>query len=527
MRPAAVALPGLFLCWLLMAPGLALSDNCPNPKDWKLSEQELAAALKRHEQWLDGGQEEGAEVRLCNADLSQHKKVRRSLRMANLRGANLSGLDLRDVDLGMADLGGAKLSGADLTKANLNDAILEQASLHSARFANADMLGTDLSKAKLNRADLRGADLSGATLSEAILANADLRGANLSGADLTDAKLYQVQAGGADLTRCDLAKAFLKLANLTKVRLNKATLTGADLTSADLSKADLTEANLSGATLTAANLRLANLSSATLAGANLTDADLSAANFRRVNLSGSIYQPISAPGRGSLTGLLGLTEVRFSAGQQSGLVLLRKALQEAGLRDLERQATFAIESGITRHRLAGIQELPEQNWITSLLARLEGLFRLVFFEWTTRWGLWWGLPLVILLGLIGVMSLVYAVPLLYSAHWPQSGGIYRIWPSGRIEDEQGELRLTDDEVVERLQPSGAAVFGFALYFSLLSAFQIGWREFNVGSWLARLQPREYFLRGRGWVRVVSGAQSLISVYLLAMWALTYFGRPFQ
>jgi hypothetical protein len=29
------------------------------------------------------------------------------------------------------------------------------------------------------------------------------------------------------------------------------------------------------------------------------------------------------------------------------------------------------------------------------------------------------------------------------------------------------------------------------------------------------------------VRVVSGAQSLISVYLVAMWVLTYFGRPFQ
>jgi hypothetical protein len=37
----------------------------------------------------------------------------------------------------------------------------------------------------------------------------------------------------------------------------------------------------------------------------------------------------------------------------------------------------------------------------------------------------------------------------------------------------------------------------------------------------------YALRATGWVRVVSGLQSLLSVYLLAMWALTYFGRPFQ
>lgn len=31
----------------------------------------------------------------------------------------------------------------------------------------------------------------------------------------------------------------------------------------------------------------------------------------------------------------------------------------------------------------------------------------------------------------------------------------------------------------------------------------------------------------GWARTVSGIQSLLSVYLLAIWALTYFGRPFE
>ena len=68
--------------------------------------------------------------------------------------------------------------------------------------------------------------------------------------------------------------------------------------------------------------------------------------------------------------------------------------------------------------------------------------------------------------------------------------------------------------------------GYAVYFSVLSAFHIGWRELNVGNWISRLQFRTYSLQATGWVRTVSGLQSLISVYLLAMWALTYFGRPF-
>ena len=46
-------------------------------------------------------------------------------------------------------------------------------------------------------------------------------------------------------------------------------------------------------------------------------------------------------------------------------------------------------------------------------------------------------------------------------------------------------------------------------------------------WLARLQTREYTLRATGWVRVVAGLQSLLSIYLIAIWVLTYFGRPFQ
>lgn len=60
----------------------------------------------------------------------------------------------------------------------------------------------------------------------------------------------------------------------------------------------------------------------------------------------------------------------------------------------------------------------------------------------------------------------------------------------------------------------------ALYFSLLSATRIG-------CWITRIQPRQYSLQATGWVRVVSGVQSLISVYLVALAILTYFGTPFE
>ena len=75
--------------------------------------------------------------------------------------------------------------------------------------------------------------------------------------------------------------------------------------------------------------------------------------------------------------------------------------------------------------------------------------------------------------------------------------------------------------------SGLLALLWSLYFSLLSAFLIGWRDLNVASWIARVHPGDYSLRASGWVKTLSGVQSVISVYLLAIWALTYFGRPFD
>lgn len=86
--------------------------------------------------------------------------------------------------------------------------------------------------------------------------------------------------------------------------------------------------------------------------------------------------------------------------------------------------------------------------------------------------------------------------------------------------------LGKDKETERLDANRSVVDNYAMYFSILSAFHIGWRDLNVGTWISRMQPNEYTLRATGWVRTVSGIQSLISVYLLALAILTYFGRPF-
>jgi hypothetical protein len=52
-------------------------------------------------------------------------------------------------------------------------------------------------------------------------------------------------------------------------------------------------------------------------------------------------------------------------------------------------------------------------------------------------------------------------------------------------------------------------------------------EWNLAHIMMRLQPGEYTIRATGCVPTASGIQSLMSVYLLVLWVLTYFGKPFE
>jgi hypothetical protein len=73
---------------------------------------------------------------------------------------------------------------------------------------------------------------------------------------------------------------------------------------------------------------------------------------------------------------------------------------------------------------------------------------------------------------------------------------------------------------------GCRTLRISLYFSFLSAFNIGWREINMKSMITRLQRRDYTLRATGWARSLAGIQSLLSIFLLALWTLATFGNPF-
>src|SRR6266567_2822036 len=262
--------------------------------------------------------------------------------------------------------------------------------------------------------------------------------------------------------------------------------------------------------------RIANLCGADLAGANfsgryLGDADLSGANLDGAflgnsDLSNANFEPKALPVIGGIAYAKNLSQMVFRRGPQA-LVRLRNAFKEAGYRDQEREVTYAIKRISFAKSISSI----------GMNEYVHRVFQYVFFELTTKWSMAPGRALRILLLLVPF----FALPYIFALRWPGKDGIWRVWAEKRIRNDLGTRKP------ERLQVGWFAAAVFGLYFSLLSAFHIGWRELNLGNWIQRLQPREYTLGATGRVRVVSGVQSLLSVYLLAIWVLTYLGRPFE
>jgi len=147
-----------------------------------------------------------------------------------------------------------------------------------------------------------------------------------------------------------------------------------------------------------------------------------------------------------------------------------------------------------------------------------------------------GRPLKILWYTFWSFALVYV----FAQIWPgPNGGIWANWSPDRIDQHQGRKRperlangfpastFSHTWLGNGAKRYGVSCVGLALYFSVISALRIGWRDLSLGAWIDRLLPREYTVRSTGWVKVVSGFQSMLSVYLLALWVLTYFGTPFE
>lgn len=344
------------------------------------------------------------------------------------------------------------------------------------------------------------ADLSGAILREAILYGADLREAILREADLSGAKLH-----GADLSEAQVRGVDPR---------------GADLSGAILRRADLSETKLRGA----------NLYRADLGGADLSGADLF-----KARLEGTIFEPTSLPRIARIATAFKLALMTYKESPIE-LTQLRTQFKDGGFREQERKITFALRKAAATEAWGQCKRLSLGNW-RKWGRCLEYWFNTVFFDLTCQYGMSPWRPL-----LWGVVPLWLLCSLFYSVvirtRTSREAALYRVYPQSLQHDSSANRRVERVSPTPKRPAQGIRRFGqfllrewlvlrTALGFSLICAFNIGFRDINFGRWLRLLTRQEFDIKAAGWARVVAGWQSLISVYLVALWVLSYFGRPFD
>jgi hypothetical protein len=379
----------------------------------------------------------------------------------------------------------------------MRKSILEGAISRQAIILEVDMTDADLTKADLRDANLfksvlinvhaRGADFTGATLSSVDLSNASLENATLNRAKLVHTKFDGAYLVGAKFRHVDLSHR-----DFTTVQ---------SLTGVDFGGTDLEETNFKGMRLEGVRLAGANLDGADLTDAAIIDGDLTGASMRDAKLGQLRFEAISAPRVETLADTENIETTSWYVSPH-GLNQLREAFKTAGMREQERRVTFVIK-----------------KWGRINDPGLESGLNFLLFELTSDYGMSPARPLWILLWLIFGFSLFYMQSVLVPAG--KTTGIWQTWPDGQVSDPDAGTAPS------RIEAEGLRIVAWGLYFSLLSAFRIGWRDVNVGNWIARVHPGEFALRATGWVKVTAGIQSLVSVYLIALWVLTYFGRPFE
>jgi len=300
---------------------------------------------------------------------------------------------------------------------------------------------------------------------------------------------------------CSLEGAILTGVLLDGAVLDESVLSGASLGGIHLKGALATGTKFIGARLQDADLREARLDRACFLNADLRGTDFKDAQLTGAILDNAIFEPKSLPDLQAMNGVHGLRSLTWDTKGPGALFALRKAFKEAGMYDHEREVTYAIKRG----------ERPRSNTLISVI-------ELLFVELPSEWGTAPLRPLWIMLGLVLPFTALYAISIPNSR---SQGALWLVWSKDRVKAGDGANKSG------RLNSNNCSVLFSSLHFSIISAFSVGLKDLDVGSWIARLFPWEYTIRGTGWVRSVSGLQSMISVYLLGLWFVTFFGHPFE
>jgi hypothetical protein len=286
------------------------------------------------------------------------------------------------------------------------------------------------------------------------------------------------------------------------------------------------------------------------------------------DLESAVFEPNSNPDIRGIAGSLHLHKIRYQT-RPDAMTELRKDLGDRGFREAERKVIYAINRTETEQSLsyaksqwmrcaprwilsqedeqrrkridsilnnASLTEEQKAPWRScSMASALYSLiaygFRTALFDWTCAYGMLPGRALRIILFMWLVCTVIYYA----FARFATRSAIFKV----DIEEETDQLPET--KTITRL---GAVTTGtkrkrfsralgeldlmyWMAYFSLLNGLRLGFHDFDFGKWLSLLSSCPRDMKSIGWVRKIGGVQSLVTLFLVALWVLTFFGNPFS
>jgi uncharacterized protein YjbI with pentapeptide repeats len=528
---------------------------------------------------------------LTGADLEGSDFTGANLIGANLTGADLECANPGDpnsmctflggADLTDADLTGADLSGSDLTGAKLNGTDLTCGRQAKRKQICATLENTDLSGADLEIAELAGADLNNAVLHGANLNKADLSGANLSGVDFTSATAVQTDLSSAILQRTDFSNADLTLAKLWYADFEPKAppLHGTIPAGEGLETVRwFSPLNFNNELYYRLRVEQANKSNGLVAIPRVPPMQdrwlvwLSCRRERMVSEKHNwIWRPVKDVFYLVSDVLLGL---RPSEPQECASL----AHVETGQRYQDSQPTVPFQGATDEDpvsTLAGYQLIDIRTAAQgtshqdvalevnlAIQRHTQSQLKMIAFDWTCAYGTAPARPFIF----AGLLAAI-ALPFYWVGFRRQRHGVCLLRVGQQIgkDDEilQGDplkrprwatppevnpapkstpwlrlltrLHLNHPYICSRLYfvcrwPRvrwEASFLKAVVLFSLISVIDLGFEGLDFGRWVRMLFFTEYDLKARGWLRLVSGLQSIVGLGLLALSLLSFFGHLFE
>lgn len=436
-----------------------------------ISREQLQRILTKHNSNLSK-----QSINLCKSDFSEENLSHLKLSSIIFNNAKFIGTNLKEANLSYSSFDNADFSKANLQKTNFKQSNLQHTNFDKANLSKSNLSNTNLFKSKLN--------------------NADLSFALIKNSDLTNIQAILANFSNTNLTNSIFNNANLTSSNFTKAKAENTSFSLANMQNTDLTQINLTDAILANANLTQANLYKAILVSTAMNNTNLTHADLKKAIYR--------------PKLGFLPNIVSLmTSQNFSTLKFNDEVFgspefieLRTAYKKSGIRKMDRFITTLIK----RYEM-------RCNFKESFFGIIKGTFQYICFYLTCDFGYSPMRPLIIL----AILTFLFAIPYYFvGKNTRKNCGIF----------VKTNKNNTFKMYIHCRRKTSRLLFK-SLYFSIISSFNIGTDNFRISNWIKNIQFTKYTIQAKGWVRSVSGIQTLLGIYFILLWLVTYFGNPFE